>query len=104
MRNTVLKQKIKSFLTANAQQNQPFRDFRRSLDKEENFYIIGGAIRSIFCNRKPRDIDIIVKGSAHDIIRNLSGKTAIIENYFGGYKIDFDGITVDLKGYILHIV
>lgn len=55
------------------------------------YYIIGGAIRSLTKDKKPRDIDIIIDGS--DIFLNyiLSKNNFIFyKNSFGGYKLIYD--------------
>lgn len=102
MRNSNLIKKINESINNYAEANESFRDFWHILLSQGNFYIVGGAIRSIYKNRKPRDIDIIVKDDVKKILSALSDKIDISNNYFGGYKIDFTGIVVDIWDFESH--
>jgi hypothetical protein len=102
MRNAALIKKINCTINKYASENQSFNDFWQFLFVNGDFYIIGGAIRAIYQNRKPRDIDIIVKDGADQIIKKFSNKNKIIKNYYDGYKIDLDGIIVDIWDFKNH--
>ncbi len=79
-----------------------FCRFWSELLSNGEFYIIGGAIRAIHQNRRPRDIDIIVKDGLAEIVREL-GRDAIVQrNYFGGYKLNLNGLLIDIWDFDRH--
>lgn len=102
MQKEVLIQKINAVIQKYKNQNSTFCSFWHLLIEIGNFYIIGGAIRSIHNNSNPRDIDIIVKSSIKGILKNLGGNIKISRNYYGGYKIDCNGIMIDIWDFENH--
>lgn len=102
MVNEVLIRKINTVIQKYRNDSATFSNFWKSLVDSGDFYIIGGAIRSIFTHSTPRDIDIIVKSDMQKIFARLNEGVEINRNYYGGYKIDFDGIIVDLWDFKSH--
>ncbi len=82
--------------------NPMFCRFWSKLLSQGEFYLIGGAIRAIHQNRKPRDIDIIVKDGVEEIIGGLDKNAIVQRNYFGGYKINLSGFLVDIWDFERH--
>lgn len=62
-------------------------------------YLIGGAIRDLILNKKPKDLDFVVLGN-----NNMNWILQVLEkfnityryNKFGGLKIDYKGTIIDL--------
>ncbi len=102
MENSNLIKKINEVINNHVEINLSFGNFWRKLRSLGNFYIVGGAIRSIYKDREPRDIDIIVKDSVENVLSALSNNVSISKNYFGGYKINFTGIIVDIWDFESH--
>ena len=102
MENEVLIQRINTVIEKYRNDNPTFCTFWQSLFEAGDFYIIGGAIRSIYNNNIPRDIDIIVKNGIQEIINNLDDSVTISKNYYGGYKLDCNGVIVDVWDFESH--
>jgi hypothetical protein len=102
MENESLIQRINTVIQNYKNENSTFCNFWQSLIGSGDFYIIGGAIRSIYNNTKPRDIDIIIKNDVQEILTSLDDGVAINRNYYGGYKIDLNGIVVDVWDFENH--
>ena len=61
---------------------------------------MGGFLRSIVGETRPRDIDIIVEASSlilHSIIENQFSD--FLQNRLGGYKIKIKDLTIDIWDY-----
>lgn len=72
-------------------------EFVNTLKKRTKVYIFSGIIRDYFLFKKHipfRDIDLIIEDDLilEDIFQNLIYK----KNSFGGYKIKFEGVEIDL--------
>lgn len=102
MKNGSLINRINDAISKYTEINTDFCDFWRLLVEQGDFYIVGGAIRSIYKNRKPRDIDIIVKNNLEQILLTLKSSITTSKNSLGGYKIDFGGIIVDIWDFENH--
>jgi hypothetical protein len=84
------KEKIKNYL----QRNFP-------IILEQGFkcptFIIGGAVKDILNDKKPKDLDIVV---LHDLdcieLFTKYHKLEFIKNSFGGYKINYNNLTIDM--------
>lgn len=79
-----------------------FCAFWNSLLDQDNFYIIGGAIRSIYNGKKPRDLDIVLKNGIDCVLKSIGNNIPVSRNYYGGFKIDFHGISVDFWDFENH--
>lgn len=101
MKNDILIIKLNDYIKKYKSENTLFSIFWKSLGETDDFYIIGGAIRSIYNNSKPRDLDIIVKSGMKGILERLSG-VSMYRNYYGGYKIDLNGLIVDIWDFESH--
>jgi len=60
-------------------------------------FLIGGAVKDILNDRKPKDLDIVVLNDS-DCIELFTEyhKLEFIKNSFGGYKINYNGLLVDM--------
>ena len=77
-----------------------FYSFIEKIQKHGKVFFIGGFLRSIDTETKPRDIDIIAETSnsaLNNIIHNYF--TGFIQNRLGGYKIQIDDLTLDIWDY-----
>lgn len=62
-------------------------------------YLLGGAIRDLIMDNVPKDLDFIVLGMEYskDILEVLNKyKIDFNYNHFGGYRINYNGVHVDL--------
>lgn len=61
------------------------------LEKQKNYMLMGGAVRDLLFNRKPRDYDIVVE--AEELTLNLPN---VKRNSFGGLKVVIDHNEFDI--------
>ncbi len=67
------------------------------ISRLSNIYIFSGVIRDYFIQSKGiRDIDVVVDSDIVNEIPQIFSDSNIRKNSYGGYKIDFKGIYVDL--------
>ncbi len=61
-------------------------------------YLVGGGVRDIMCSKVPKDLDFVVLGNDRKWILEVFDKFNISYDYnkFGGFKINYNGIVVDL--------
>ena len=62
-------------------------------------YLLGGAIRDLIMDKEPKDLDFIVLGMEYskNILEVLNKhKIDFTYNHFGGYRINYNGVHVDL--------
>ena len=62
-------------------------------------YLVGGTIRDLMIDKEPKDLDFIILGTEYSrIILEVFQKYNITftYNHFGGYKINYKGIQIDL--------
>lgn len=67
----------------------------KELDNKGEVILIGGAVRDILYNRKPRDYDFVINTYGEELDLTLTG-IDIKRNNFGGYKVNIDNITFDI--------
>lgn len=102
MQKDTLIGKIKNQIEHYKTESALFCSFWNSLLDQENFYIIGGAIRSIYNGKKPRDLDIVLKSGIDCVLKSIGNTIPVSRNYYGGFKIDFNGISVDFWDFENH--
>lgn len=65
-------------------------------------YLIGGAIRDVMINKKPRDLDFVIYCNNEKVIDDFIKKFIDMYNlkyslnHFNGYKIKYNNIDIDL--------
>lgn len=60
-------------------------------------FIIGGFLRSVINHQQPRDLDVMMNVSNELLEHYISSKNLVFrKNKFGGFKINFGKITVDI--------
>jgi hypothetical protein len=102
-RNTkALKKQFSSFLKSVKRSRSKFvyREIFEFLEKcESPAYLFGGAVRDIFLkgnNAKPNDFDIVFSESGIDKFLDNFRKHKVVKNNFGGYKVLYQGVTLDV--------
>jgi hypothetical protein len=63
----------------------------------QRVFIIGGFLRSVVNHQQPRDLDVMMNVSNELLEHYISSKHVVFcKNKFGGFKINFGKITVDI--------
>lgn len=75
--------------------NSGFEELASALSSSAKWAVVGGAVRDWSIGRAPRDIDIVTE-AASSRVRDWALAFKAKRNSFGGWKIDLDGVTVDL--------
>jgi hypothetical protein len=87
--------KITNYLSNLTKSNSSFNKFYKAVIELGVLYMVGGALRDIKNDIEPRDLDFIYKGDINSFERVLEDFN-LAKNRFGGYKLSFDNIIVDI--------
>lgn len=87
--------KVFDFLSTEEAKDNLFRIFFGEIKSLGTPYLIGGAIRDICNNYKPRDIDVIIDCKREDL-QSIASKYNHRFNRFGGVKLEFQGLKIDI--------
>ncbi|HDT0721684.1 TPA: hypothetical protein QIB97_002752, partial [Proteus mirabilis] len=63
-----------------------------------NIYAFGGVVRDIELRNTPSDIDLVFNGDrdSFNLLLNYLNSEKIAKNKFGGFRIETDGLDIDL--------
>ena len=87
---------IKSFESI-SKDNPLLRQFIYGASTLDSVFIVGGFLRSVANREKPRDLDIIFNTSGDALIKYIQKwNLEYSKNKFGGFKVDFRSIIVDI--------
>lgn len=80
-----------------ARENSALYKFLYEASNHCSVFLIGGFLRSVANCESPRDLDVIFNQSDEALGEYIEKSNLIfIKNRFGGYKINFSGISVDV--------
>ena len=94
--------KVDEYFTKLSYESKEIKNLLESLKKYGELILLGGAIRDILIkDDNPRDIDLIIDTNKNldanrEIDKILDKYTACQKNRFGGYKLNIDGIELDI--------
>ncbi|MCS7200008.1 MAG: HD domain-containing protein [Caldimicrobium sp.] len=75
----------------------------REISEQEHIYVVGGALRDLFYQKKILDLDLAVKENPEKVAEYLAKKTGyslvLLSEEFGIYRLSKDRHTVDITEY-----
>lgn len=92
--NALINRVIKKFNLL-LEDNTNLSSLYKKISEEGDIILFGGAVRDFYFNQNPRDYDIVINTTNHDISGVFEGYCHY-KNRFGGYKINVDNITFDI--------
>lgn len=88
---------IKDFISVKKKHDKYFSNFIEGLSKAGKIFIVGGGVRDIINNNEVDDLDIIIKLRKEKLSKLIFDLQCNYKtNKFGGYKIYFSAIVVDI--------